>query len=287
MVTPPVPPLALRLGMRLVSGLRQRDIDALVSERERAGPYTSIENLWRRVGTPVATLRALARADAFASLGLDRRHALWAIQGMKDESLPLFDGAESSTDGVTGISGARVQTVGAHEHVPVPVADTDQAHLPLVSTMPVPLVQLPPASPSIRTRDDYEATGLSLKAHPMSFVRADLNARGVIRAADLRDEAACPHGRPVQVAGMVLIRQRPATASGIVFITIEDETGIANLIVRPRVYERCRAAARHSGFILVRGKVERARSVVHVQVATITRLQAREDEPGVKSRDFH
>jgi error-prone DNA polymerase len=136
-------------------------------------------------------------------------------------------------------------------------------------------------------RADYAATGLSLKAHPISILRQILEVQGVVMARDVQDEERFPNRKPVRVAGMVLIRQRPATASGIVFITIEDETGIANLIVRPQVYERHRAAARHSPFVLVKGHVERSGSVVHVQVSRIEALSEPEQSLFVRSRDFH
>jgi len=239
---------ALRLGTRLVKGLSQVHADALAAERERAGPYTGLHDLHRRSRVPVGALRRLARGDAFGLLGLDRQRALWGNQALKDDDLPVLDAVPSPDDRAA---------------------------------------PLPPVSAPQQVRDDYHATGLSLKAHPVWFLRELLNARGVARAVDVQDETASPHGKPVLVAGVVLVRQRPATASGIVFITLEDETGIANLIVRPKVYERCRSAARHCSFICAKGRIERAGSVVHVQVTGITTLDTEQDSLFVRSRDFH
>ena len=238
----------LRLGMRLVKGLSEMHANALVEARSRGGVFTSLEDVHRRSRVGVATLRKLARADAFRSLGLDRQQALWAIQTLRDEDVPILEDVD---------------------------APDERA------------VALPAVSGAQRVRSDYAATGLSLKAHPVSFLRESLEAQGVTRASDVQDEERFPNRKPVRVAGMVLIRQRPATASGIVFITIEDETGIANLIVRPQVYERHRSAARHSSFILVKGHVERSGSVVHVQVSRIEALSELEQSLFVRSRDFH
>ena len=130
-------------------------------------------------------------------------------------------------------------------------------------------VALPPVAPPVQVVQDYGSVGMSLRAHPVSFLRPMLDDMRVTRNAELPDEAKWPHGAPVCAAGLVLIRQRPGTASGIVFFTIEDETGVANLIVRPRVFERCRKAARHSQIILAQGRVERQGQVVHVMVTDI------------------
>jgi error-prone DNA polymerase len=239
---------ALRLGMRMVRAMSQPHADAIVRERECTGPFASVHDLHRRCRMPVAALRRLARADAMGSLGLDRQRALWALQAVHDEELPVIGDA--------------------------PGPDDRAASLPVV----------PPAQ---QVRHDYASIGLSLKAHPVSFLRDRLDAMGVSCAREIQCEQASPSGRPVQVAGVVLVRQRPGTASGILFMTIEDETGIANLIVRPKVFERYRSAARHSTFIRATGKVERNGPVVHVQVARIDALDPEQDSLFVRSRDFH
>lgn len=131
---------------------------------------------------------------------------------------------------------------------------------------------------------DYATVGLSLRAHPLGLLRAALRRDRVITAAEMH---RLPHGRRARVAGLVLIRQRPGTASGVVFITLEDETGVANLIVRPKVFDRYRAAARHAGLLVCDGLVERQGQVVHVMAR---QLYDRSNLLGgieFASRDFH
>lgn len=135
--------------------------------------------------------------------------------------------------------------------------------------------------------EDYASIGLSLKAHPISFIRDTLDARGVTPAADLRRERACPQGKAVSVAGLVLMRQRPGTASGVVFITLEDETGIANLILWKDTFERFRRVARLSSGMLAHGRVEREGEVVHVHVQRLECLDDHLDTLVARSRDFH
>lgn len=136
---------------------------------------------------------------------------------------------------------------------------------------------------------DYATIGLSLRAHPVSFLRGDLERAGVTPCGRLRDQGMMPHGSTVSVAGIIICRQRPGTASGIVFMTMEDETGIANLVIKPDIYQRHRPAARHNACLVVRGRVERQGEVVHVLVETIRAIQPSltRDELVVQSRDFH
>ncbi|MHC5001774.1 MAG: error-prone DNA polymerase [Planctomycetota bacterium] len=244
----PDPP-ALRLGMRLVKGLRQEDADAIAAAVRGSGPLGSIGALRRRSAVRVSALRTLARADAFRSMGLDRQAALWQVRALREEPLPMFDSIE-------------------------PVAEAE------------PPVRLPPVPPVRQVMHDYEAVQLSLKAHPMSFLRERLRRSGAIEACGLRDEQRWPHGRRVAVAGICLVRQRPSTASGIVFMTLEDETGIANLIVRPPIYERCRKAARHGIVLLAHGRVERQGEVVHVLVDVVEDLDDELADLRRRSRDF-
>jgi error-prone DNA polymerase len=138
---------------------------------------------------------------------------------------------------------------------------------------------------------DYSAAGLSLRGHPIGFLRERLTAARVVCNRDLLDAEKLPHGRRVGVCGIVLVRQRPGTASGIVFITLEDESGVANLIVRPRIFERDRRVARHATALVARGRVERQGSVVHVLVSRLesidAALEARGERLAPHSRDFH
>ena len=240
----------IRLGMRLVKGLARADADLIASAVARDGPFGSIVRLWRVGGARVAALRTLAQADAFGSMGLDRQASLWELRGLSDEPLPLLDGAA------------------------LEAAEPEQPALPVI-----PAVS--------KVVSDYRATGLSLKAHPVSFIRTKLDGAHAIRNADLSDPARTPAGSRVRVAGVVLVRQRPGTASGIVFMTLEDETGIANLIVRPRVYERFRRAARHGVIIICEGKIERQGIVVHVMAARLSSLDGELSSLTARSRDFH
>jgi DNA-directed DNA polymerase III PolC len=240
---------AVRLGLRMVKGLARADGQRVVDAVRRYGAFDSVERLWRISGVSVSGLRALARADAFGSLGLDRQGGLWAVRPLRDEPMPLFEGRDADEASVEGL--------------------------------------LPEIEVSRKVLEDYASVGLSLKAHPMSFMRAMLAERGVIEAGELRDERACPSGRTVPVAGIVMCRQRPATASGVVFITLEDETGIVNLILWADIYERLRPVVRLATALLVRGRVERAGAVVHVHVAGAESLDG--ELPGLvaRSRDFH
>jgi error-prone DNA polymerase len=253
---------ALRLGMRLVKGLQEVEAVKIAAARSlRARPFTDVGSLWRTSGASVNALRALARADAFTSMGLDRQAALWQIRPLRDESLPLFDA-------VTPSPGHPVTPPSSYPH------DNE-------------LAALPPLPPGRKVLHDYHALGLSLKAHPMSFLRPHLDSQGLTPCADLRDQKTCPPGRLVTVAGLVLVRQRPGTASGVVFFTIEDETGIANLICWSDTFERYRAVARLSTVLLARGRVERSGEVVHVHVQHLENLDDHIPMLTSASRDFH
>ena len=241
--------IALRLGMRQVKGLRQVEAEAMAEAVERCGRFASIESLWRASGVRIAALRKLANADGFGSMGLDRQAALWQIRALRDDEAPLF--------------GQRHE--GAEDGAPA-------------------LPEVPEARKVIQ---DYASVGLSLKAHPVSFIRHVLEKMHATPAEELADERQWPHGKRIAVAGTVLVRQRPGTASGIIFMTIEDETGIANLIVRPSIYERCRRAVRSGVIVLAHGIVERQGQVVHVQVQRICDISDRLQDLLATSRDFH
>jgi error-prone DNA polymerase len=148
---------------------------------------------------------------------------------------------------------------------------------------PEPEAALPAASAAEEVAADYDTTGLSVSAHPMSLLRPTLATRGIRSAREL---ARLRHGAPVQVAGLVIIRQRPATASGIVFLSLEDETGIANLVVMPDIYERHRPLVRGAAFIEAAGRVERSGGVVNVRVRTISPLTLA-NAVRARTREFH
>jgi error-prone DNA polymerase len=188
---------ALRLGMRMIRSMREPEANAITQAIERDGFAASMETLWRRSGVRLAALRALAAADAFSSMGLDRQASLWQIHSLHDIEAPLFDGIESASS-------------------------TEHTELPAI------------AEPR-KVAQDYATVGLTLRPHPVSFLRPKLDLRGVVPASSLRDGTRFPHGTRARVAGLIVLRQRPGTAGGIVFMTMEDETGSVNLIVRPQI----------------------------------------------------
>ncbi|GAA0549931.1 error-prone DNA polymerase [Chitinophaga japonensis] len=214
---------ALRLGFRQVKGLREEDMQVLVAAR--ASGYTGIQAI-RDAGVPHTALEKLADADAFRSLGLDRRQALWEVSALHDRPIALFAGQPSETAMEKGIA---LPGMAASEHV----------------------VQ------------DYAATSLSLRAHPVSFIREKLSLLHIVPAKDLE---TLHDGMPVKVAGLVLMRQRPGTASGICFITIEDETGCANLVVFEKLFEQYRKEILQSRLLMVEGQLQREGEVIHVIV---------------------
>lgn len=251
---------SLRLGMRLIKGLREEEANAITKAVDRYGAFRSIEGLWRTSSVRIVTLHTLARADAFGSMGLDRQAALWDIRRLRDDELPLFDGKRD--EGYLA-PGEYSGDSGGERDV------------------------LPPILEPRKVVQDYAAVGLSLKAHPISFIRLMLQSRGAIEAAQLKDAKRYPPGMVVAVAGIVLVRQRPATASGIIFMTLEDETAISNLIIRPHIYERFRSAARHGVIILARGRVERQGEVIHILVDHLERIEWPTEALQAGSRDFH
>lgn len=231
---------AVRLGLRLVKGLGNAEAARLIACREDQ-PFASVDDLWRRAGLPAATLVELAEADAFRpSLGLARREALWAIKALRDEPLPLFAAA------------------AAREAIIVP----EQAE---------PAVSLRPMTAGREVAEDYSHLSLTLRQHPVSFLRADLARRRIITCADavsLRDR------RWVDVAGLVLVRQRPGSAKGVMFMTIEDETGVANVVIWGKVFERFRRVVLGAGMIGIKGRIQREGEVVHVVARELFDLSA-------------
>jgi error-prone DNA polymerase len=230
---------AVRLGFCMVRGLTKKDVERIVDTRETR-PYSSIEDLWRRATVPVASLHGIARADGFRGLGLSRRDAAWAIKGLRDEALPLFAAAD----------------------------DRDGQLRP---EAPEPAVALTPMTMGREVVEDYRTKGLSLRAHPLAFLRQSLQQRGYLPCAALRDT---PDGRRVAIAGLVLVRQMPGSAKGVMFITLEDEAESANLIVWPSVFEKNRRTILSASMLGCRGKVQRASDVIHLIVEQVTDLTA-------------
>ncbi len=238
---------ALRLGYRLIKGFRRESADTIAAAREHAGQFTSIEQFQRQTGMKRKDIQKLAEADAFASLGLKRREALWQAMELSDDHHPLFD------------------------LVPSISINNQQSTLP-----PMALGQ--------EVMTDYATTSLSLKQHPVSLIRPMLDEMRIIPACRLAD---LPQETWVKVVGLVLVRQRPATASGIVFETLEDETGTANIIIRTQIYERYRAAARHAVLLECDGYIERNGMVIHILARRLTDLTHLINDLHHHSRDFH
>ncbi len=245
---------AIRLGLRTIRGLPTELAEKLVTERERGGRYQSIDDLVRRCGLGKGTLATLADADAFASVSGDRRAAVWHSLGQ--ETGPRKDSLFDS------------------------VIDDDVTPDGL---LPMTLLE--------EVYADYNTTGLSLKAHPISFVRNELQAKRCVCASDL---PTLRDGRHVRVGGLVILRQRPGTAKGVTFVTLEDETGSMNLVLFEAVWNRFFPVARTSNAWLVDGKLENKKGVIHVIAGRIIDLAGEVEglRPtssaglGVKSRDF-
>jgi error-prone DNA polymerase len=274
---------ALRLGLRLVRGLRQQEAEAVARcAREHAsrlrglGEKRALLALWRMSGVSVRTMRLLAKADAFGGLGLERQQALWQVRAMRDEELPLFDGA---------LMGGQRAGESARDEARDEARDKacDKARDKASEEASDALPAVPEA---LGVLHDYAAIGLSRKGHPMRVARAALRAKGVVRTSVLRDAARLPNGARVRVAGLVLVRQRPGTASGVLFVTLEDEVGIANLIVWPKVYERFKRDARLSAALMVEGSVQREGEVVHVVVRRLRGIDSLLGGVRQGSRDF-
>ncbi len=247
---------ALRLGLRQIDGVQEEEIRKLLAVRDKR--FRDVHDLWLRAGVKLATLERLAAADAYRSLGLDRRQALWEVKGLGAAApLPLFSFADAREAGLE------------------------------------PAVALPQMPLPEHVVNDYQTMRLSLKAHPMSFLRAHLNREGgPVPKAPSRKQDARPPGRKgarihacdelralkdgayVSVAGVVLVRQRPGSAKGVVFMTVEDETGVANAVVWPNTLERFRKVVMGARLIVIHGRVQRHEDIIHVVSA---RLEDRSD----------
>jgi error-prone DNA polymerase len=224
---------AMRLGFRQISGFSQED--GIKIEQVRGAGFDSIRDLWLRTSLSPSKLERLAEADAFRSLGLDRRAALWAVRALRrvgdKDDLPLFI------------------------HASMPQLEPD--------------VALPPMLLGAHVIEDYRHLHLSLKAHPVAFLRNDLAARGIMRHEQL---PAVSSGRRVTVAGLVLVRQRPGSASGVIFMTLEDETGIANTIVWPKTFETFRPVVLGARLVSVTGLLQNESGVIHVVAERVVDL---------------
>jgi len=217
--------LALRLGFRQAKGVKQTEIEKMITAREKgnARPFFSPEDLWQRSKLLPTTLKNLAKADAYGSTGLSRRQASWQVRRIKPKKLPLF--------------------IETGENIIEPD------------------VKLPTMTPGEEVSHDYSSIRLSLKHHPLELLRTRLKNEGVIPMVQLNH---IKNGKRVFVAGLVITRQRPSTASGIIFATLEDETGIANVIIWPKLFNRYRRETLASRLLFVEGELQREGIVIHI-----------------------
>lgn len=265
----------LRLGLRMVKGLPEAEGQIIARERDTpasqlgnsstvAAPYSSLTDFAKRTELGKGTLTRLARGDAFGSLDLDRRSALW-------DTLAATEHAGDERK----VSGSR------KSRRPQPVSRQLRLFQEQDETEVAP--ELPALSLPEQVLADYRTLSLSLRGHPMSMIREELDRRRVSRAGDLPTIA---HGRYLRVAGVVLVRQRPGTARGITFVTLEDETGTANLIVRPEIMDRYRRAARNAAALIAHGSLERHGQIIHVMVNRLEDVSDLLRHLPSQSRDF-
>jgi len=216
---------ALRVGFRQIKGVREEEMLKLIEGREKYdGEYFATHHMCD-AGVSVATLELLAEADAFRSMGMDRRQALWEVSALKDRPIEAFEGQVSESE---------IE----------------------------PQVQLPLMQLSEHVVQDYATTGLSIKGHPVSFIREKLNLFNIINTKQLQ---SYNDGDKIKIAGLVLVRQRPGTAGGVCFITIEDEFGTANLVVFPKLFDQHRKEVQHARLLMVEGKIQKTETI-HVIV---------------------
>jgi error-prone DNA polymerase len=244
------PKHAVRLGMRLVDGLAAADAARIVSARMDSG-FDSVDDMWRRSGVPAEALVQLAQADAFhPAFGLERRDALWAIKALRDEPLPLFAAAAE-----------REERSIAEQHEPeVALRQMTEGH---------------------NVVEDYSHIGLTLRDHPISFLRRDLQHRNIITC---QEAMTARDGRWACTAGLVLVRQKPGSAKGVMFITIEDETGPANIVVWPKLFEKRRRVVLGATMMAIHGKIQREGEVVHLVAQQLFDLSG--DLSGLADRDL-
>jgi error-prone DNA polymerase len=243
---------AVRLGFNMVKGLQNREAAQIVALREDH-PYQSIDDIWRRADVSASSLVTLAEADAFyPSLGFMRREALWAIKGLRDDPLPLFAAAN------------RAETAPLKEQLE-------------------PFMALQPLAQGGEVVQDYGRIGLSLRQHPLAFLRGDFYKRCITTCADAY---ASRDGRWVEVAGLVLIRQRPGSAKGVMFMTIEDETGISNVVIWSKKLEQYRREILGAQLISVYGRIQREGEVVHLVAHRLSDLSADLGKIGERDESF-
>ncbi|MGH8013556.1 MAG: OB-fold nucleic acid binding domain-containing protein, partial [Candidatus Binataceae bacterium] len=232
---------ALRLGLRYVNGLREETGIRIEHERRRR-PFKSLADFAARVAPDKREIESLAWAGTFACFGHSRREALWQAAAVERDPSSLLAGAEPADHciEINGTVDDQVRENRGHANS----------------------IGLPAIMPLEDTMADYAATGVTVGPHLMAHLRARLKASGIASAADL---AQIDKGKWVKVAGVVIVRQRPGTAKGFLFITMEDETGIANVIVTPDLFHENRALLHHASMLLVEGPLQKQEGIIHVK----------------------
>jgi len=221
---------AVRLGMRMVKGLATNDAAKVVIARADQ-LFVSVDDMWRRSGVPAAALEKLAEADAFLpSLKLERRQVQWDIKALRDEPLELWAAAAEREAGT-------------------------------IPELQEPAVTLKSMTQGREVVEDYSHTGVTLRQHPVSFLRRELAAKSIVTCAEAMGQR---DGRWLMTAGLVLVRQRPGSAKGVMFLTLEDETGIVNAVVWPSLFERQRRILMGASMMAINGKIQREGEVVHL-----------------------
>jgi error-prone DNA polymerase len=217
--------------------------------------FHTVDDLVRRIGLRRDEVTTLADIGALNAFGLDRRSALWQVERAVRPAGELF---EDEIDPAMGTGGGRSDR-------------PDRS-------------PLPPMTQNERLVADYAGTGLTIGPHPMTFRRHELSMRGILRAIDLPRERS---GRRLRAAGMVITRQRPGTAKGFVFLTLEDETGVINVIVRPDLYDKERVTLVEAPFLMVEGIVQNESGVCSIRAERVLRLDGFASDAAIESHDFH
>jgi error-prone DNA polymerase len=231
--------LAVRLGLRMVRSLSNVDGAAIAGSRGDQ-PYTALEDVQRRAGVGRGALDRIGDADGFGSLDLSRRESLWGVKGLGNEALPLFAAADARDN--------QLRAEALEPNVPLAVMGE-----------------------GAEVVEDYRAASLSLRAHPLAFLRDELKARRMIACAAL---SQVRDGRYVELAGIVLVRQKPGSAKGVMFITLEDETDVANLVIWASIFEKNRRTVLGASMMGVRGQVQREGDVIHIVAQRLDDLSA-------------
>jgi error-prone DNA polymerase len=283
------PDKTVRLGLMYVHGLRAH-IGKRIAEARR--PFASVEQLIAASGIHRDELAKLASIGALNAFGYDRRAALWQIErairprGELFEQEDEIDAAREEDERAPSQRSADDEPSGEAGPPQHPQSRPQRPASPAPTKMPPPqqqeIIPLQSMTPIERVTADYEGTGLTIGPHPMSFRRAALARWGIVRAIDLKRIRS---GRRVRVAGAVITRQRPGTAKGFVFLTLEDETGIANIIVRPPLFDANRLVIVSEPFLIVEGIMQQQDGVTSVKAERVVGLSGA--GPATESHDFH